>query len=110
MAGGEQELRGPKVLYRLLLGPVIGEWPNIVILFACLAGMLFCGEFVGRSPLECFGDRADAWLVRLVRQQRPAKPRANAGLHDCRIAALADLGDGGAPRPILLRLGFNPFG
>jgi membrane-bound metal-dependent hydrolase YbcI (DUF457 family) len=50
----------------------IGEWPNVAILFACLAGTLLYARLAGRSPLECFGDRADAWLVRTVRGQREA--------------------------------------
>jgi len=52
----------------------IGEWPNIVILFACLAGMLLYARLAGRSPFECFGDRADAWLVRTVRNETAAAP------------------------------------
>jgi membrane-bound metal-dependent hydrolase YbcI (DUF457 family) len=51
----------------------IGEWPNIAILFACLAGMFAYAKLAGRSPLECFGDRADAWFVRIASQApRPA--------------------------------------
>src|SRR4026208_91524 len=51
----------------------IGEWPNIAILFACLAGMFAYAKFAARSPLECFGDRADAWFVRIATQApRPA--------------------------------------
>ncbi len=46
----------------------IGEWPNLVILFGGLAGTLLYAKFAGRSPLECFGDRADRWLVRVVQQ------------------------------------------
>ena len=46
----------------------IGEWPNLVILFGALAGTLLYAKFAGRSPLECFGDRADHWLVRVVQQ------------------------------------------
>ncbi len=46
----------------------IGEWPNLVILAACLAGMFIYARIAGRSPLECFGDRADAWFVRVVRE------------------------------------------
>jgi membrane-bound metal-dependent hydrolase YbcI (DUF457 family) len=45
----------------------IGDWPNLVVLFACLGGALAYARHVGRSPLECFGERADAWLVRTVR-------------------------------------------
>jgi inner membrane protein len=50
----------------------IGEWPNIVILAACLAGTLLYAWLAGRSPFECFGTRADRWLVGVVRQQPSA--------------------------------------
>jgi len=50
----------------------IGEWPNVLILLVCLAGMLAYARVAGRSPLECFGDRADAWFVRTARQEPPA--------------------------------------
>ena len=52
----------------------IGEWPNIVVLFACLAGMLAYARFAGRSPFECFGDPADAWLARTMRNETAAAP------------------------------------
>jgi inner membrane protein len=59
----------------------IGEWPNIVILFVCLAGTLVYARLHGRSPMECFGDRADAWLVRVVRnEQRESRPGGNTRL------------------------------
>ncbi|OGA37407.1 MAG: hypothetical protein A3G24_04135 [Betaproteobacteria bacterium RIFCSPLOWO2_12_FULL_62_13] len=52
----------------------IGEWPNIVILIACLGGTLLYARLVGRSPFECLGARADRWLVGVVRQeQSPAQ-------------------------------------
>ena len=47
----------------------IGEWPNILILFACLGGTLLYAKLAGRSPLECFGDRANGRLVRTVRHE-----------------------------------------
>jgi len=50
----------------------IGEWPNLVVLAACLAGIFLYARFMGRSPVECFGNRADAWLVAIVRQERMA--------------------------------------
>jgi membrane-bound metal-dependent hydrolase YbcI (DUF457 family) len=53
----------------------IGDWPNLAILFGCLAGMFLYAKFAGRSPVECFGDRADAWFTRVVRQ----KPAPAAG-------------------------------
>jgi membrane-bound metal-dependent hydrolase YbcI (DUF457 family) len=55
----------------------IGEWPNMVILFVCLGGMFAYAKFAARSPLECFGDRADAWFVRIA-TQAPA-PAATEG-------------------------------
>ena len=84
----------------------IGEWPNIVILFACLAGTLLYARTVGRSPLECFGSRADAWLVRTVRQERPQQTQANAGLQRWLIWAAVAI----VVAAILVPLGFNPSG
>lgn len=56
----------------------IGEWPNIVILAACLAGTLLYARLAGRSPFECFGAAADRWLVAVVRQEkRPESPDAS---------------------------------
>ena len=50
----------------------IGEWPNIAILYCAIAGALAYGWRVGYSPMECFGDRADRWLVGVLRQERVA--------------------------------------
>lgn len=58
----------------------IGEWPNVVVLFVCLAGMLLYAKTMGRSPMECFGDRASAWLTRTVRQEKLAAPSVRPGL------------------------------
>ena len=83
----------------------IGEWPNIVILFACLAAMLLYARYAGRSPLECFGGRADAWLVRVVRQESTqtssAKDRARRWIIWTVVALIAIA--------ILAPLGFNPL-
>jgi membrane-bound metal-dependent hydrolase YbcI (DUF457 family) len=46
----------------------IGEWPNVVVLVLCLGGTLLYGKLAGRSPMECFGDRADQWMVRILQQ------------------------------------------
>jgi hypothetical protein len=81
----------------------IGEWPNVVILIVCLAGTLLYAKFMGRSPLECFGHRADAWLVRVVRQQTHAS--ATAGWVRWAIWAGVAL----AVIAILAPLGFDPF-
>jgi membrane-bound metal-dependent hydrolase YbcI (DUF457 family) len=56
----------------------IGEWPNIVILGACLGGTLLYARLAGRSPFECFGVRADRWLVGVVRQEKSSS-QSNAG-------------------------------
>jgi membrane-bound metal-dependent hydrolase YbcI (DUF457 family) len=58
----------------------IGEWPNIAILFACLAAMFAYAKFGARSPLECFGDRADAWFVRIATQAPSAAPAERSNL------------------------------
>lgn len=79
----------------------IGDWPNIVVLAACLIGTLAFGRFAGYSPLECFGDRADRWMVTVVRQGRTQSTgRMRAAIWAAvLIAAVA----------ILAPLGFNPF-
>jgi membrane-bound metal-dependent hydrolase YbcI (DUF457 family) len=52
----------------------IGDWPNLAILFGGLAAMFLYAKYAGRSPMECFGARADAWFTSVVRQQRaPAR-------------------------------------
>ena len=57
----------------------IGEWPNLLILFGGLAGTLLYAKLAGRSPLECFGGRADAWLVSTVRQTERPGAASGAG-------------------------------
>jgi membrane-bound metal-dependent hydrolase YbcI (DUF457 family) len=84
----------------------IGEWPNLVVLFACLAGVLLYGRIAGRSPLECFGDRADRWLVRTVRQEAPPGG-ATASSNRTRIAIWVGLAI--VVAAVLYPLGFNPF-
>lgn len=89
----------------------IGEWPNIVILVACLSGMLLYGKAVGRTPMECFGDRADAWIVRILQQGSDTGTPLPG--HDAsrskwlRIAIWAALA--AATIAILAPLGFDPF-
>ena len=67
----------------------IGEWPNIAILFACLAGTLLYARLAGRSPFECFGARADRWLVGVVRQEPGAAGARSGRLRWIIWAALA---------------------
>ena len=57
----------------------IGEWPNIVILAVCLAGAFAYARIAGRSPVECFGNRADAWFVRVVRQGSSGSSQRRGG-------------------------------
>ena len=81
----------------------IGEWPNIAILFACLGGMFLYGKFAGRSPMECFGDRADAWWVRTVRQEIVSPAQSGNSLRWIIWIALALI-----VIAVLAPLGFNP--
>lgn len=84
----------------------IGEWPNLVVLFACLGGALLYARFAGRSPVECFGDRADRWVVRIARQQREATAVAGAGRTRWIVWALVAL----VVLAVLAPLGFKPGG
>jgi len=83
----------------------IGAWPNIVILFGCLGAMLLYARAVGRSPLECFGDRASAWLTGVVRQERRSDSAAAGRLRWVIWVSVALLAVA-----VLAPLGFNPFG
>jgi membrane-bound metal-dependent hydrolase YbcI (DUF457 family) len=81
----------------------IGEWPNVAALVLCLTGMLLYARAAGRSPLECFGDRADRWLVTVVRQgavQSSGSARARWAIWAAVLVATV---------AILAPLGFNPF-
>jgi hypothetical protein len=84
----------------------IGEWPNMVVLFGCLAGILAYAKFVGRSPVECFGNRADAWLVGVVRQERKAEAEARSGRLRWIIWMVLAL----VVIAVLAPLGFSPAG
>jgi len=71
----------------------IGEWPNLAILYGAIALGLLYARVLGRSPMECLGDRADRWLVGVMRQQAPA-PSARANRQRiiiwlCVLAAVA---------------------
>lgn len=83
----------------------IGQWPNIVLLFLCLAGIFIYARLAGRSPMECFGDRADGWLVRVVRQEDG--PASGASTRRTRLIIWATLAI--VVVAILYPLGFNPF-
>jgi membrane-bound metal-dependent hydrolase YbcI (DUF457 family) len=83
----------------------IGEWPNLVILFGCLGAMLLYAWAVGRSPVECFGDRANSWFTAVVRGER--KQTASPGA--ARLRWLIWLSVVAVTIAILAPLGFNPF-
>jgi hypothetical protein len=73
-----------------------------VVLVACLAGTLAYARVAGRSPLECFGDRADRRLVTVVRQGAVRSTgRARWAIWAAVLLATV---------AILAPLGFNPFG
>jgi membrane-bound metal-dependent hydrolase YbcI (DUF457 family) len=79
----------------------IGDWPNIVILAACLVGTLAYGRFAGYSPVECFGDRADRWTIQVLQRGSVASSgRMRLAIWAAVLAAAA---------AILAPLGFNPF-
>ena len=70
-----------------------------VILFACLAGTLAYARIARRSPFECFGDRANGWLARVMRNENPREARGGllrwiiwGALLAATIAILAPLG------------------
>jgi membrane-bound metal-dependent hydrolase YbcI (DUF457 family) len=79
----------------------IGEWPNVAILACCLAGTLAFGKYAGYSPVECFGDRADRWIVQVL--QRGAVASSGRLRLAIWIAVLL------AVVAVLAPLGFNPF-
>jgi membrane-bound metal-dependent hydrolase YbcI (DUF457 family) len=56
----------------------IGEWPNLVVLFACLAGMFAYARFAGRSPMECFGTGAERWWLGVVNARADLAPSAGS--------------------------------
>jgi membrane-bound metal-dependent hydrolase YbcI (DUF457 family) len=86
----------------------IGDWQNITIFVGLTVGMFAYARVRGRSPVECFGDRADAWFTRIVREGSDAKgsgeSRPNPRLRWI-IWAVLLLG----AVAVLAPLGFNPF-
>jgi len=45
----------------------LGEWPNSVILFASLAGMMLYARVSGYSPMESINYSFDKWFVRVIK-------------------------------------------
>lgn len=52
----------------------LGDWPNTLILFSCLAGMMFYARALGYSPLESVNDHLDRWFVRVIQQGTSTSP------------------------------------
>lgn len=46
----------------------LADWPNTVILFACLFGMMWYAKYAGHSPLESLNYRLDRWFVTIIQQ------------------------------------------
>ena len=82
----------------------IGDWQNIVIFVLLTAGMFLHAKARNRSPMECFGDRVDAWFCGIVRGEAGARSE-NPRLRWIIWAALALV-----VVAVLAPLGFNPFG
>ncbi len=86
----------------------IGDWQNIVIFVGLTLGMFAYAKARGRSPIECFGDRADAWFTRIVREgsdsragrAQPSNPRLRWIIWGAIVLGTL---------AILAPLGFNPF-
>lgn len=81
----------------------IGDWQNIAIFVVLTVGMFVYAKARNRSPVECFGDRADRWFCAIVRGESKAQP-ANHRLRWI-IWGLLVLG----VVAVLAPLGFNPF-
>ena len=85
----------------------IGDWQNIAIFVALTLGMFAYARWRGRSPIECFGDRADRWFVRVVREGSDAKSASPGRASRLRWAIWAGVILGALA--VLAPLGFNPF-
>ncbi len=46
----------------------LADWPNNLILFSCLAGMMIYGRLSGHSPLEAINYDLDRWFVKVLQQ------------------------------------------
>jgi len=86
----------------------IGDWQNIGIFVALTVGMFAYARVRGRSPIECFGNRADAWFTRIVREgsdSRAGQARPPNRWLRWIIWGVLALG----VLAVLAPLGFNPF-
>ena len=54
----------------------LADWPNTVILFLCLAGMMLYAKKSGHSPLESINYNLDRWFVTII-QTGSSAPAGN---------------------------------
>jgi hypothetical protein len=57
----------------------LGEWPNSVILFACLAGTMLYARVAGYSPMESINYGFDRWFVRIIKHGSDSPPEVAQG-------------------------------
>ncbi len=57
----------------------LGEWPNSVILFACLAGTMLYARVAGYSPMESINYGFDRWFVRIIEHGSDSPPEVSQG-------------------------------
>ena len=52
----------------------LADWPNSVILFSCLAGMMLYARFSGCSPMESINYSLDKWFVTIIQRGSSVSP------------------------------------
>jgi hypothetical protein len=55
----------------------LAEWPNSVILFACLAGTMLYARFADHSPMESINYGFERWFVRIIEHGSDSLPEAS---------------------------------
>ena len=55
----------------------LAEWPNSVILFACLAGTMLHARVAGHSPMESINYGFERWFVRIIEHGSDSPPEAS---------------------------------
>jgi membrane-bound metal-dependent hydrolase YbcI (DUF457 family) len=88
----------------------LAEWPNVLTIFSCLAATMLYARVAGRSPVECFGDRAERWFVGVTRQGMDGVQRAPAGANRQRVRIIIWIAVVFLVIVALAPLGFNPYG
>jgi hypothetical protein len=55
----------------------LAEWPNSVILFACLAGTMLYARVAARSPMESVNYGFEKWFVRIIEHGSDSLPETS---------------------------------